>query len=542
MINTSKKIALIYCRVSTEDQEREGTSLQSQVEACLKLAKERGYEVPEECIFREVYSGLTLDRPDLTRLRALLQTGEINAVVIYSSDRFSRDGYDFLTLIRDCERAGVALLCVTEPLEDGQVGELLSYVRGWASKQEAEKIRERTMRGKKEKARQGKIPAGSHARLYGYNYIKAKYEGGGVRVVNEDQARWVREMFRWLVEEGLTVSAITYRLRALGLPTPSGNGYWIKSTVHKMLTNPAYTGKTYAFTQSHVPGGKHYKEDRKRKDTHIVFKPREEWIEIPNATPPIISEELFREAQARLKRNKRQPKRNSKVQFLLRGHLYCARCGRRYWGQQTGREGRKGSLRGRYYYCPGRWELTSPVRCDNEGYPADWLEEAVWAEVYRLLSQPELVLAELERKQKGAQGKHLLERDLEQVELALAGWQKRSDKLGHAYVIGLDEETFKRELAELKRERVELEARKAELEEGIGQATQDEVALGGIKKFCELVAQNLSAFTFKEKRLALEALQLKVSVDGNALEIRGAVPMPQDFVPSTESRCNRQSQ
>ncbi|GAI59279.1 unnamed protein product, partial [marine sediment metagenome] len=113
------KTAAIYCRVSTEDQEREGTSLDSQLEACKKLARDQGYETKKDYIIREVYSGLTLDRPDLTKLRGWLQSGEVNAVVIYSSDRFSRDGYDFLTLIRDCQRANVELLCVTEPLQDG---------------------------------------------------------------------------------------------------------------------------------------------------------------------------------------------------------------------------------------------------------------------------------------------------------------------------------------------------------------------------------------------------------------------------------------
>jgi len=42
------------------------------------------------------------------------------------------------------------------------------------------------------------MPHGGHARLFGYNYIKAKYEGGGVRVINEDEARWVREMFYFI--------------------------------------------------------------------------------------------------------------------------------------------------------------------------------------------------------------------------------------------------------------------------------------------------------------------------------------------------------
>ncbi len=55
--------AAIYCRVSTEDQEREGASLRSQLEACKELAHDRGFEVREEYIIMETYSGLSLDRP-----------------------------------------------------------------------------------------------------------------------------------------------------------------------------------------------------------------------------------------------------------------------------------------------------------------------------------------------------------------------------------------------------------------------------------------------------------------------------------------------
>ena len=172
--------AAIYCRVSTEDQGREGTSLQSQLEACQKIAEERGYEVNDKYVIREVYSGLTLDRPDLAKLRDWFYSGEVNAVAIYSSDRFSRDGYDFLTLIRDCQKASVELICVTEPIEDGQVGELLSYVRGWASRMEAEKIKERTMRGLRQRAKAGRLPGGSRARLYGYTYMPGKGVGEGV--------------------------------------------------------------------------------------------------------------------------------------------------------------------------------------------------------------------------------------------------------------------------------------------------------------------------------------------------------------------------
>jgi len=234
--------AAIYCRVSTEDQEREGTSLQSQLEACRKLAQEKGYEVGKQHIIQEVYSGLTLDRPDLTRLRGWLNSGEIQAVIIYDGDRFSRDGYDFVTLIRDCQRANVELLCVTEPIEHGAIGEFLSYVRGWASRREADKIKERTSRGRKARIASGKLANGRASYLWGYYYIPGHGEGEGIRRVNEEQAKLVRDIFDWFTSENLPLDRVIYRLRDLGIPSPTGNPTWARATVYKMLTNSAYCG------------------------------------------------------------------------------------------------------------------------------------------------------------------------------------------------------------------------------------------------------------------------------------------------------------
>ena len=91
-------IAGIYCRVSTEDQAREGTSLDTQLEACLLKAREAGYEVSDELIFRESFSGLTLQRPRLSELRAKANSGEIDALIVYTPDRLARVGEDILSL------------------------------------------------------------------------------------------------------------------------------------------------------------------------------------------------------------------------------------------------------------------------------------------------------------------------------------------------------------------------------------------------------------------------------------------------------------
>ena len=85
------KSAAIYCRVSTEDQEREGTSLDSQLKACQDKAYELGYEITEKYTGKETYSGLSLDRPKLAQLRQWVRDKEVDAVVAYTLDRLSRD-------------------------------------------------------------------------------------------------------------------------------------------------------------------------------------------------------------------------------------------------------------------------------------------------------------------------------------------------------------------------------------------------------------------------------------------------------------------
>ena len=528
--------AAVYCRVSTEDQEREGTSLQSQLDACMKKAKELGFEVSQDRALLETYSGLSLQRPKLALLREWVESKEIEAVIIYTLDRLSRDPVHTVVLEDQLERKRVQLISVTETVDSSDLGKLVSYIKGYAAKLEAEKIRERTIRGRRTRALQGKLPSGSHARLYGYYYVTGKGVGEGIRCTNESEAKWVEQIYRWLVEDGLSLRAITLRLRALGVPTPQGATLWSTSAVHYILSNPAYCGKTYAFTYSYVELEKPRKLDRKRTKTHIVWKPKDEWVEIPNATPAIISEEMFEAAQARLRRNKELSSRNAKRQYLLSGHIYCSRCGRRYWGNVRSKKRAGGRYLKQIYNCSGRFKMVTPVSCHNRNYKADYIEKLVWEKVEALLSQPELVVAELERRQEETKNTDFINRELEAINVRLNNVRNREQRLIRAFSFGLEEELVRREKAMLDKERNALEEEKAKLERRLEGATEFALNVEGIKKFCELVRRNLSEFSFEDKRLTLEALQLKVYVDGCSLSIEGAVPIIKDDVVSSLSR------
>ena len=258
------KSAAIYCRVSTEDQEREGTSLDSQLKACQDKAYELGYEISEKYTGKETYSGLSLDRPKLAQLRQWVRDKEVDAVVAYTLDRLSRDPVHFIILQEEIERSGVELILVTEDLDNSDVGLLITHIKGYAAKLEAEKIKERTMRGKRERIRNGKLPTGRGV-LYGYDYDREH----GINVAN-DKLAIVKMIGQWVIEEGIFLNEACRRLMEKHIVAPKGGYRWSRGTVGRIMRNPAYAGKSYA--------GKTRTEGKKR-----VICSEAEHVLIPNA-------------------------------------------------------------------------------------------------------------------------------------------------------------------------------------------------------------------------------------------------------------------
>lgn len=529
------RTAAIYCRVSTEDQEKEGTSLQTQLDSCLDYCRDKGYDVRYR--FSEAYSGLTLDRPKLDELRELVRASNIDVIIVYCLDRLSRDPTHGVILTQELEKHNVTLEAVTETVDSSELGKLISYIRGFASKLEAEKIRERTMRGKKAKAKQGRIPGGG-VRLYGYHYIKAAYDNGGRRVINQDEAKWVHQMFEWLVRDGLSTTAITHRLRALDVPRPSGNGHWIKSTVQRILRNVAYTGKTYAFTATYAEPRYRTKPDTKRRLTGRIAKPKYEWIEIPDATPAIISQELFDAAQKQLQINRRKAKRNVRREYLLHGHVYCRQCGRAYWSgiATTYLNGKR--YQKRRYRCSGSQRIVSPVnQCRNKGWSANTLEPLVWEQLKRVLNNPDLIVAEMEKQRQDANQLGVLEAELQQVERHLKALDREQEQLLQWALKGFPEQTIVAENKRINERRTSLQTQKTELEAQIKASQGAAVSLPKLEHLIELMRDKLSSLDYETKRLALDMLNIKVWLDGQNVEITGTLPIADDAIVTTQSRA-----
>lgn len=167
--------AAIYASVSTSQQVEEGSSLESQVAPLSRLASEKGYEVRREFIFEEDWSREDLERPQLDQLRTIAKGGLISGIFVYSNDRLSRDPLHFLLLVDEWEKQGIQIFFAQEPLDTSEEGKLIAYVRGYASKLEAIRIRDRVRRDLRARAEKGLIVGGHH--LYGFAISLAGGQG-----------------------------------------------------------------------------------------------------------------------------------------------------------------------------------------------------------------------------------------------------------------------------------------------------------------------------------------------------------------------------
>ena len=228
---------------------------------------------------RDAASGYNLDRPGIERLRGLLREGGADVVVAYAVDRLSRNQNHISVLFDEVEQAGARLEFVTEKFEDTAIGRFILAARAFIAEVEREKIAERTMRGKAERARQGRIPQGTGKGIYGYRYNQET----GQREIQEAQAATVRTIFEPFCN-GEGCSRIAGQLSREGVRA-LGGGEWHPLTVRRMLLNETYTGRTtYRRTRVEIIGNG--LGDKKRR--RVVTRPEADWIDVPGATPANI--------------------------------------------------------------------------------------------------------------------------------------------------------------------------------------------------------------------------------------------------------------
>jgi site-specific DNA recombinase len=234
-------IAAIYARVSS-DKQREESTIASQTAALIEFARSRGYQVPAEWVFEdEGYSGASLVRPGLERLRDLAAEGQIEAVLVHAPDRLSRKYAYQVLLIEELGRHGVETIFVKAPQGATAEDQLLVQFQGMIAEYERAQILERSRRGKRHRARQGQVNVLSGA-PYGYRYVRKCDDAAARYEIIDSEAAIVRMVYQSYVGAGMSIGAITRQLNERGVPTRKQISRWERSTVWAMLRNPAYKG------------------------------------------------------------------------------------------------------------------------------------------------------------------------------------------------------------------------------------------------------------------------------------------------------------
>src|ERR687895_2501670 len=190
------KRAILYARVSTDEQARSGCSLAQQIEALREYSAREGYEVLEE-VQDPGQGGASLERPGMDRVRDLVAGGGVYVVLAQDRDRFAREPAYHYLLRREFEEHGTKIRALNDRGDESPEGELTDGILDQLAKYERAKIAERSRRGKLRRAREGKVVA-THTPDYGFEYNEARDN----YAVNEAQMRVVRRIFRMVGVEG----------------------------------------------------------------------------------------------------------------------------------------------------------------------------------------------------------------------------------------------------------------------------------------------------------------------------------------------------
>lgn len=348
--------------------DKEIYSIATQVDACLQRAAADGLTVPEANIYRVQKSGVDLFAiPQLADLFKRLEADPKakKRIYCYTQDRMIRGkaAADIFYITTRFRYANAELVLVKQPKDLSTIaGQITALVDGHAASEEVDKIRDRTMRGKLQRIREGK-PRGFGREKYGYVRDKA----AGTVSLHPEQSRIVRQIGEWILA-GESLGECCRRLNRAAIPGSNG-GEWGMTTLRRILDDTAYIGQAVAWR---------YKRDNGR----IVWRDSAEQIPQPGLYEPIFTPSEWQQIHDRLSKNKGVNTRNQTRPYLLRGLVVCGLCGAPCYTSSRGRWS--------YYRCEvsRKQARVGTSACSMRAYPTQKLDDLAWREVLRRLQSP----------------------------------------------------------------------------------------------------------------------------------------------------------
>jgi site-specific DNA recombinase len=482
------KKAILYARVSTDEQKEKGVSLDDQLEKCNAYAVLNDMQVVGK--FMDNFTGTKIDRPDFIKAREMLRTGKANAIICYDSDRLTRNPTDYVLLRDELLKLGVELHYVTRGyinLDDfGQMA--MEDIQGRFARQWLKKIREGMDNGKNQKIKQGSVMVHQQP-PYGYKTIK---EGKLHKLeIYEEEAKIVRLIFRLYVygDDGkwFTMNQIANRLNEMGIEPHHDKRPTVKTPKSRqwkgIMISRLISRETYA-------GVWHWKPET---GEHLTVK-----------VPAIIDRQTWEKAQELKSKNKQGRTKEHRYNALLRQRVTCGECGYKM-GVNSFKDGKRVHI---YYKCSCAKRKNpqySGRTCTNAaGFPVAKTDKQLWEQVKALLTDKERFRKELIKyNERSNEQSASLENDVALVESSL---QRKTQELAKAVdaLIMLDDSEADITKGMLRQRTQEIEQSISELQERKAKLT------------AKLEKQRLS----KERMQSLEITAMKIGkgilkADGN---------------------------
>jgi site-specific DNA recombinase len=359
--------AILYARVSTDEQARFGYSLAQQLEALRAYCEREGYKILEEVVDAG-QSGASLERPGMDRVRDLVAAGGVSVVLAQDRDRFAREPAYHYLLRREFEEYGTKMRALNDRGDDTPEGELTDGILDQLAKYERAKIAERSRRGKLRKAREGKIMAPRRVK-YGFQLNDTR---DGL-LVDDEKMRVVRRLFHMVGVEGLSQNAVYNTFTREEIPTPGGGKHWDRRFLRACILDDAYKPHTFQEVEelvspevaSRLDRGARYgiwwfnqprvqarqvsepsqNGRRYRVESRTTIKPKEEWVAVPVPAAG-IPREVVDAARTAIKDNRRHSSAGRRFWELSGGIIRCEVCGN---GMQTRHYVAKGKYQYGYY-------------------------------------------------------------------------------------------------------------------------------------------------------------------------------------------------
>ena len=281
-----KKNAAIYCRVSTEDQVREGYSLGEQLLKLQELCKFRDYNVYG--VYEDAgISAKDTNRPKFKEMMEEVRKQNINVIVAYKLDRLTRSVRDLENLIVELEKCNCSLECAMDDINTSTAnGKFFVRMLTVLSQLEIERVSERTKFGMVGAIKDGHIPV---RKTLGFMRDNKKL------VINPAESEIVERIFD-LYLKGKSYQSISNILNEEKVL----NKKWYDSTILKILSNPLYKG-------DFISGG--------RNGTPVLYE---------NVVEPIISKKLWEDCQEQSRKNTRNYTRRNDYIFFQK--IICPQC------------------------------------------------------------------------------------------------------------------------------------------------------------------------------------------------------------------------